>query len=423
MRRSVIVILDGLRRDMVSAETTPRLAEFARKATWFDRHRAVFPSTTRVSSACIATGCFPRRHELAGNSLVLVEDGRLTLHDAGLPTFLQHKRRVTGRSLGMPTLAERLAAEGGAIVMSNVSPGAAYAHDPDGHGHVYHRAGSFGPGRSPVAEPDALAIGRDIAGDRQMTKRFVDEVLMQRRPALAVLWLGHPDTTQHAVPLGSPAHLAALAQADGHAGQVMDAVDRLRDEGDDILLMVGSDHGHQTIGGSVDVSAALVDARLKVAEDSDDVVVAANGTAALIYVAPGAEARTPEIADFLAAQPWAEQIIAGADLASVGQNGGHGLAVAVSLAASDEANAHGVPGTSLIAAPRGHKAVPIGCGQHGGLGRYEQAPTLMISGPGFDAGTVRQVDTSLVDLAPTVLTHLGLPHGGLDGRPQQMDLN
>ena len=124
----------------------------------------MFPSATRVVSASFATGCTPARHELQGNTLALLEDGRLVYHDAGHPDFLQHKRRVTGRSLAVPTLAERLAPHGGMIMFSNVSPGAAYAHDPDGHGHVYHRAGSFGAG------PQA-ARGRAGAEDRPGRRR------------------------------------------------------------------------------------------------------------------------------------------------------------------------------------------------------------------------------------------------------------
>ena len=138
---------------------------------------------------------------------------------------------------------------GEANIRSNVSPGAAYAHDPDGHGHVYHRAGSFAPGRVSVPASDHLDVTLDVAGDRRMTERFVAEVLRDRRPTLAVLWLGEPDHIQHELPLGSPEHRAVLAQADAHAGLVIEAVGRLRDAGDDILLLVGSDHGHQTVTG------------------------------------------------------------------------------------------------------------------------------------------------------------------------------
>src|SRR6202035_5958510 len=122
MRRAILVTLDGLRRDMISAETTPNLAAFARRGESFADYRTVFPSATRVVSASFATGCYPARHELQGNSLALLEEGRLVHHDAGHPDFLQHKRRATGRSLAVPTLAERLAPAGGMILFSNVSP-------------------------------------------------------------------------------------------------------------------------------------------------------------------------------------------------------------------------------------------------------------------------------------------------------------
>src|ERR1700759_5144586 len=221
MRRAVIVTVDGLRKDMISSEPTPNLAPFAGEAERLENYSTVFPSCTRVVSASLATGCFPARHGLQGNSVALLEHGELVLRDAGHPDFLQHKRRVTGRSLAVPTLAERLAPYGGAIIFSNVSPGAAYAHDPDGHGHVYHRAGSFGPGRVAVDARDHLDITLDVAGDRHMTERFADEVVNRRRPALGVLWLGEPDHIQHEMPLGSPEQRAVLAEADKHAGLVI----------------------------------------------------------------------------------------------------------------------------------------------------------------------------------------------------------
>ena len=263
MRRAVVVVLDGLRRDLIGEETTPALSRFGSRAQGFAAHRSMFPSATRVVSASFATGCHPARHELQGNTLALMEGGRLVYHDAGHPEFLQHKRRVTGRSLAVPTLAERLAPHGGMILFSNVSPGAAYAHDPDGHGYVYHRAGSFAPGRRRLEGAQALDIAQDAAGERAMTERFIDEVLIERKPPLAILWMGEPDATQHVKPLGSPEHLAVLRQADANAGRVIEALDRLRDAGDEALLIVCSDHGHQTVSRIIDVEAELVAAGLK----------------------------------------------------------------------------------------------------------------------------------------------------------------
>jgi predicted AlkP superfamily pyrophosphatase or phosphodiesterase len=261
MRRVVVVILDGLRRDFVDAARTPTLAALAGQAESFLAFQTAFPSATRVVSATFATGCQPARHTLQGNAMALLEHGRLVAHDAGRPDFLQHKRAATGCSLAVPTMAERLAPHGGMVLFNNVSPGAAFAHDPDGFGHVYHRAASLGPGRVPVHDP--LHVTLDAAGDRAMTERFIREVLQRRRPPLSVLWLGEPDHIQHNVPLGSPEHLAVLREADRNLAMVLAAVEQERARGDDMLLITGSDHGHETVCGVVDVEAELIAADLK----------------------------------------------------------------------------------------------------------------------------------------------------------------
>ena len=419
MKRAVVVILDGLRRDLVTEARTPRLAAFRARAEHFAAHGSVFPSATRVVAASFATGCHPARHGLQGNSVALFENGAFVRYDAGGPDFLAHKRRATGTSLAVPTMTERLEKRGGAITFSNASPGAAYAHDPDGHGFLYNRAGSFGPGRIPVPAADELRVTGNLAGDRAMAERFIAEVLLERRPALAVLWLHEPDHMQHELPLGSPPHLAVLREADAHAALVIAAVDRLRDGGDDVLFAAGSDHGHQTVTGVVDVEAELIAAGLKAGPSSGDVVSASSGTAALIYVHPDHGARIPALSDFLSSSAWAGRVFPPDRLSEVGQAPHGGLAFAVSMCAGDGANAYGLPGLSLEALPGTGKSHHLGFGQHGGLGTYEQAPFLMIEGPGFDAGAVRAAATSVVDIAPTVLRHLGLPDADMDGRPLQ----
>src|SRR5262245_28721257 len=336
MRRVVVVVLDGLRRDLISETHMPTLSSFARRSQVFAAHRSMFPSATRVVSASFATGCTPARHELTGNTLALLEEGQLVYHDAGHPDFLQHKRRVTGRSLATPTLAEHLAPRGGMILFSNVSPGAAYAHDPDGYGFVYHRAGSFGPGRTPLDGAQALKVAPDAAGERAMTGRFIDEVLIARRPPLAILWMGEPDATQHGVPLGSPQHLAALAQADANAARVIEAVDRMRDKGEDVLLILCSDHGHQTVSRVVDVEAELVAAGLKASRDSNDVLTPTSGTSTLVYLHPEHAGRAEAIGAFLSGRDWIDRVIPAADLATDGQAARYGLAFAVSLKSDEE---------------------------------------------------------------------------------------
>ena len=42
------------------------------------------------------------------------------VHDVGKPEFVETMRRVTGKTLEVPTLAERLKDHGGAVILSNV---------------------------------------------------------------------------------------------------------------------------------------------------------------------------------------------------------------------------------------------------------------------------------------------------------------
>jgi arylsulfatase A-like enzyme len=414
MKQFVLVVCDSLRRDLVDGGSMPTLALLASRSACFDAFRGVFPSTTRTSAASIATGCLPAGHGLLGNTMVLDEGQGLTCFSAGKPDFLDRLRRVTGRALARPTLHERVASVGPAVTLSNVSPGAAYVQDPEGAGYVYHRSGSFGPGRRALA--DGLDIEVGAAGDRVMTARFCEEVLARRRPPHAVLWLSEPDHTGHHAPLGSHAHRQALREADANVARVLAEVERLDPAGEDILFGVCSDHGMQTIRRRIDLEARLVEAGFKAAPQSRDLVVAPQGTAALIHFDASARDRIEPCARWLAAQDFAGQVVTGAALAALGLPAGGSLGIALAMAGDDVPNEFGVPGRSDIAEnPFGGESLP-GHGQHGGLGAYEQQPFLVLRGGGFQPGR-RSTPASLIDLAPTALRHLGLACDGMDGRP------
>ncbi|MBL8702395.1 MAG: alkaline phosphatase family protein [Alphaproteobacteria bacterium] len=415
MKRIVLVVCDGHRDDLVQASLCPAICGLGRESIRFGHHRSVYPSTTRVASASIATGCRPARHGLHGNTMGLVSADGVQVHDVGPPGFRAAMRAATGATLRAQTMAERLAAHGGSIVFSNVSPGGAYFQDPDGHGHVYHRAGSYGPGEIAIAGDDALSVSHDGAGDRAMTERFCREVLVERRPALAVLWLCEPDHAMHANILGSPAHHAAIAAADACVARVAETVRALERRGDEILLLVGSDHGQESIETAVPVTERLVAAGLKESLDSPEVAVAPQGSAGLVYLAPRAADRIAAIVDCLRAQDEIAEIHAGAALAEIGMAASGCLAIAFSMAKRDAPNGFGVPGHTHVVADSA-KTPRAGIGQHGGLGRYEQSPFLMLRPPGGAAGRVETRATSIIDIAPTALGFLGLPAAGMDGR-------
>jgi arylsulfatase A-like enzyme len=417
VNRVVIVVCDSLRADLITGRDAPFLAEFAERTARFADHRGVFPSTTRTSAASIATGCLPARHGLLGNTMALDEGEGLVCLSVGKPDFRDRLHRATGRTLHMPTLAERLSRIGEtAIAFSNVSPGAAYFLDPDGFGWVYNPAGSFGPGRRALPAEDGLTIAKGEAGDRVATERFCEEVLRGRAPALALLWLSEPDYTGHHAPLGSPKHRRAIASADDNVRRVAETVAELDPTGERILFIVGSDHGMETVDETIDLDGLLVEARLKTASASSDVVVAPNGTAALLYFADPARALVREVARFLETQHWVGRAFVGDALAEIGLPTGSALQIALTLKPDTRANPHGVPGHSHIVRDSLEPKDVTGFGQHGGLGRNEQQPFLFVANGGFVPGTYRG-RSSLIDIAPTVLRHLGLAVTGMDGRP------
>jgi hypothetical protein len=296
-----------------------------------------------------------------------------------------------------------------------VSPGAAYFQDPDGHGFMYHQAGSFAPGLEPIDDPPSAALKKGIAGDRAMTDRFCAEIIEERAPALALMWLSEPDYTGHHSPLGSPQHLEAIAAADRCVRQVFETVRRLDPSGEDILFVTGSDHGMETISEAIDLNGLLIAAGIKGGPHSRDVVVAPQGTAATIFFADTAHDRIAATADFLVRENWAGEVFAGGRLGEIGLPTDSSLQVAVALAADHRINPHGVRGYCPIVADPGDPESKIGFGQHGGLGVNEQNPFLIAAGGGF-AARVETRPTRLIDIAPTALRHMRMDHDDMDGR-------
>lgn len=417
MKRVVILILDGLRRDSVTEQHMPHLHALRTRGTWHDAHRTVFPSLTRCVSASFATGCHPVRHGLQGNTVALMEAGALALADAGEPDFLDRKQAATGAMLGMPTVAQRVAAAGGHRLFSNVSPGAARAHDPLGHGHIVNRAFGSAPGR--IALPPA-GTGADSAGDDALVRRFIDEAV-NAGAAVSICWCAEPDHIQHHQPLGSAGHHRVLREADARVARVRDAVDRQRDAGADVLFLVGSDHGHETVAEVIDVNAHLLDAGVKTDLEDMGVIAVSNGTASLLFATPDRLDDAARGLEVLASKPWAGQVFDRLTLGAVGHQAAQHLVGAVAFTAWEEANPHGVPGLSFSSQPHFGKPGRLGCGMHGGLGRFEQSPVLLAEGRGFAAGAVRTELSSVVDIAPSVLAHLDLPADDMDGTRLQAE--
>ena len=93
----IAIQFDGLRADALNEERTPNLLAAAERGAWFRNHRSTFPTSTRVCVSSLATGVYPEKHGLPGNSLYSCELGR-TITTGRHENLLAWERAMGGRS-------------------------------------------------------------------------------------------------------------------------------------------------------------------------------------------------------------------------------------------------------------------------------------------------------------------------------------
>ena len=112
-------------------------------------------------------------------------------------------------------------------------------------------------------------------------------------------------------------------------------------------------------------------------------------------------------------------VYVGDEIAEIGLDPKGGIDIVAVGKDTDEPSDDGVPGTSVAFQGDIKISNNVGCGQHGGLGKYEQSPFLLCAGAGFQASSESKDKTSAIDIAPTAMRHLDLNEGGMDGRALQ----
>lgn len=425
--RFLLIVLDGLRPDLVTAARMPRLARLAAAGTRFPGARSVFPSETRVATASLLTGCRPGAHGIAANTLfdaALLPDRLLRTSSA------EDLARLGDPPLGRPGLGEVLAAAGRSLaVVSAGSPGQTFLAHPRaealgafrwnaedrGTASARRVAARLGP-TPPAAVPNLARLDHAV-------RALLEVALPDLRPDIALLWCPEPDLTFHHRGLLAPESLAALAAADAALGRVLDWRAAQPDAAE-IAVIVLSDHGHVTGHRRLDVAAALRQAGFAAGQglaEGVDIVVAPAAAPGLWLRDPPRQAAA--VAAFLAEQDWAGPLLA-RDPALLPAGRALPLAVLdaahprsadlVLLLAGDEGpDGWGLPGRAGFDFP----TVPEGGGMHGGLHRRELATVLVADGGPFRPAASIEAACDLTDLAPTLLHLLGLPGpAGMEGR-------
>lgn len=435
VRRLVLVlVVDGLRPDSITAEDTPTLFRLRAEGVDLVNSHAVFPTVTRVNAAAIATGTQPGTNGLVGNQMfVPAVDDRRAFDTGDHRNLLALDRATGGRVLQAPTLAERLHARGLRLAgVSSGSTGSAFLLNPRsvaGVGALVN--GYLEPGRTvaypaPVSEvvlarfgpaPAKAPGGARFDASVNWTQRVLREyVLPELAPDVVINWLTEPDHSQHHVGVGSPAAREALRNDDREIAQVLTGLDAALTS-----VLVVSDHGFTTNTAGVDVAGALIEAKLKAARDSTDVILASSGQAVALHVEGHDAARIARLARFVQAQDWggvlfSAQTVDGAfplELINVA-NRDRGPDLLFTFPWTSRRSAFGVPGTDLANVSAGGSPY---VSDHGSMSPWNVRNTFLAWGAGVKKGVTARAPAGNVDVTPTVLALLGLEgEAGLDGR-------
>lgn len=431
-RHVVIIAWDGMRPDLVTPENAPTLSRMAADGVTFRRHHAVYLSATHVNSTAIETGMYPQHSGLIANydyrpgiekkNFVSTEQARV---------IAKGDKISHGKYLAVPTLAELVRRAGGRTdVAAAKTVGFLLDRQPDGPDSgrgVTLSAGEALP--AGALAPIVAAIGpfpasptSTYAQRDEWTTRALTQLLWKEGvPALSILWLGEPDLTQHETAPGSPSALAAIKSSDRNLATVLAALDRkgARDSTD---VFVVSDHGFSTIEHANDLRDYLGKAGLKATTDfkdepkRGDILMVGNGGSVLFYIEGHEEGARQRLLEALENSRFAGVLFtkegaAGTfPFAQAQIDAPGGPDVIMAFRWNDHRNQFGVPG--MIDSDWNRQS---GKGTHATLSRFDMHNTLIAAGPDFRRGTVDDLPTGNVDLAPTILQILQIKS------PQPMD--
>jgi hypothetical protein len=129
---TLVFVVDGVRPDAIDAADTPALDRLRAEGVSFTAGHAAFPTVTRVNAATLATGAHPGTHGILGNTMYVPAVEPRRAFSNGDWRNLVRLERATGRDVvGVPTLAERLAAHGLRLAaVSSGSTGSAFLLNP-----------------------------------------------------------------------------------------------------------------------------------------------------------------------------------------------------------------------------------------------------------------------------------------------------
>lgn len=440
----VVIVCDGLRPDLVTEKNMPVLHKLAGEGVTFAHSHAVYPSSTEVNGTALATGVSPAVSGIAGNREYRPEiNPRRAIPTESREATRGGDRLTNGKYLGAATVAELVQKAGfstaiagtkNVVVLQDrsekrdapaarqscvIAAGEALPSELDAA--IVKTQGAF----PPVAFPNT-------AQDAWTTKALINFGWKAGVPKFSLLWLSDPDYSQHHTAPGSDEALAALKGDDGNIATVLAALDAkgVREKTD---LVVVSDHGFSTLVDPPDVVAELLKAGFTAGVDllgpatSGRILVVYLGGSVAFHVADHDRAVTARLVEFLQHARYSGTIMTREKmdgtflLDALRVNTSHSPDVLMSLAWNAAPNAFGVSGLLLGGGDTGNNK---GRGMHASLSRFDLHNTLIAAGPDFKHGWTDELPAGNTDVAPTVLSILGIaPADPFQGRVLTEALN
>lgn len=258
------------------------------------------------------------------------------------------------------------------------------------------------------------------------TGKALREVVWKKGiPKLNVVWLSEPDASQHDSAPGSDNAINALDLVDRRLTSILKTLEekKVLDKTD---IMVVSDHGFSTISRGFELADILKRSGFKAAKKFDDaepgdVMVVGLGGSAFLYVIDRKEEVIRRLVTFLQNSDFAGVIFSKLGsghvegtfpLSAVRMDTGDDTPdIVFSFKWSEQKNDYDAPG--LVYSEGGKR----GKGTHASLSRYDMHNTLVAYGPSFKRGLINDLPSSNADVAPTILSILGIqPPAPMDGR-------
>lgn len=421
--RVMLIVVDGLRPDQVTPSGMPRLHDLGARGMVFSAHHAAVPTVTRVNAPTIATGSYPESHGLLGNAVYSPKTFATRGVDTSRYDELEAMAAAEGQLLTTSTIGEALAkarktlavfsagSSGSALLVGAPTMATTLLVNPELQRPTLPNAVAFAIGRGPKeAVPNAARNQWVVDAWQRLGPKAAADV--------TIIWFADPDETAHATGLGSAQTAGALALVDGQIGRI-EAILRARGHLAGTAIVVTSDHGFSTHGGTFALASLVAPFARPLPDGSPDLVVTDGAISArrpldagrLEALVAGLQTRAEVGAIFTAPVTPAsdEGVVAGTLSFGVAhwQHPRSGVAL-VSANWAPAVNAAGVPGTTTQSGAAGH----------GSTSPYDIRNTLIVMGPRLRVGVRGHAPTSNADLAPTILALLGveIPQS-MTGRP------